>query len=452
VVPPLASDTFDGSSLGSDWTTNAGTWQVANGVLSQTSLDYADPKKATLSVPTSSQDVMITAKVMVNPGSDVSQTRAGVGLSTDANGRGYNMIFYGRNTVAFLNDGVAWGNGYNFDWSVGTWYWFKLERVGDNLYGKVWADGTAEPSDWMFTQTGWGDRTTGSPGLNGGTVQSSASFDDVSIVSSVDATTDPSASTTESGTTTTIVETTRLPDEVSSESGSTTATTVPVVTMGGGSGSTAPVAIPTPPLTPTPSSTLVVVTPTPTSAGSSNTITEESTAEPTVSLVDTTPTDSNSDEPVVATSTTPVTPVSIIPVTTRSTPSPVVTVVPPSTSSVAATTPAPASVSTTTTPTSSTNSSAAPPANDATPAAASSTPSSAFRFMAGMGRNLKSKLASLGGRKYGPKIVVRAMPTGHHLNAAGNRNAIAAKSLGHTGVQTAKRPTPKPIGWPKGHG
>jgi hypothetical protein len=96
--------------------------------------------------------------------------RAGVSLYNDpATGKGYNLLFHNNtSTVQFLDDGVAWGNSYTFSWSVGTWYWFKLAMINGTLYGKVWQDGTSEPANWMFTQSGWTDRTGGAPGLNGG--------------------------------------------------------------------------------------------------------------------------------------------------------------------------------------------------------------------------------------------------------------------------------------------
>ena len=108
--------------------------------------------------------------------------RAGVSLGDDGSGRGYNLLFHkDTNTVQFLYDFTAWGSSYAFAWQVGTWYWFALRQEGGVLYGKVWADGQAEPTSWMFRQDGW-DRRPGSPGLNGGTYSAStASFDDFSV-------------------------------------------------------------------------------------------------------------------------------------------------------------------------------------------------------------------------------------------------------------------------------
>jgi hypothetical protein len=83
--------------------------------------------------------------------------------------------------VQFLHDHVAWGARYAFDWQVGSWYWFALRQEAGVLYGKVWADGQAEPAAWMFRQDGWAPRG-GAPGLNGGTyATATASFDDFQV-------------------------------------------------------------------------------------------------------------------------------------------------------------------------------------------------------------------------------------------------------------------------------
>lgn len=37
--------------------------------------------------------------------------------------------------------------------TVGSWYWLRLRVQGNNLYGKGWADGSTEPTDWMCAVT-----------------------------------------------------------------------------------------------------------------------------------------------------------------------------------------------------------------------------------------------------------------------------------------------------------
>jgi hypothetical protein len=187
-VSNLFADNFDSSSLNSAWSLVGGSWAQSGGVLAQSSTANGDPRKAMVTGLGAVTNVEIIARVRVDSWVNGDYARAGVGLYTNtATGQGYNLVFHGNtNTVQFLDDGVRWGNAYSFSWQVGTWYWFKLEESGGTLYGKVWADGTAEPSSWQFTQSGWSDRNSGgAPALNGGdtsTGSSTASFDAVSVV------------------------------------------------------------------------------------------------------------------------------------------------------------------------------------------------------------------------------------------------------------------------------
>src|SRR5262249_29153269 len=147
-----------------------GSWLQSNGVLAQTGTGNSDPKKALLTDQAYPANLAVAAKVRVDSWAGGDYARAGVSLDQDpSTGRGYNLVFHNNtNTVQFLDEGVAWGNAYAFNWAVGAWYWFKLEALNGTLYGKVWQDGTPEPSNWMFTQAGWADRAGGAPGLNGG--------------------------------------------------------------------------------------------------------------------------------------------------------------------------------------------------------------------------------------------------------------------------------------------
>ncbi|MBY0525425.1 MAG: hypothetical protein K2R98_18610 [Gemmataceae bacterium] len=71
---------------------------------------------------------------------------------------------------------------YDFTWQMGTWYWFQLKMEDGVLYGKVWTDGDAEPTTWLFTQRGWANRSGGAVALNGGSAGSGGSAtDDVAI-------------------------------------------------------------------------------------------------------------------------------------------------------------------------------------------------------------------------------------------------------------------------------
>jgi hypothetical protein len=182
----LFSDNFSGPTLGSAWTTVGGSWSQSGGVLSQTSTASGDPRKAMVTGVSFPADVSITAEVRVDSWTNGDYARAGVGLYTNAAGEGYNLVFHDdTHTVQFLDDHVRWGNSYSFSWTVGTWYWFQLEDQGGVLYGKIWADGTTEPTAWMFTQAGWTDRSpSGAPALNGGDTGvggSTASFANVTV-------------------------------------------------------------------------------------------------------------------------------------------------------------------------------------------------------------------------------------------------------------------------------
>jgi hypothetical protein len=101
----LFTDNFNDNQLSSAWTTLNGALSESNGVLSQTSSEYTDPRKALLSnsgiaFPNNHQ---ITAKVRVDTWTDGSYARAGVGLLTDANGLGYNLVFHANHaTVQFV--------------------------------------------------------------------------------------------------------------------------------------------------------------------------------------------------------------------------------------------------------------------------------------------------------------------------------------------------------------
>lgn len=187
-IPALFSDNFNDNSLGSAWTTYGGTWSESSQILSQTSTGIAVVRKATISNSgvNFGSNHAITAKVRVDSWTDGDYARAGVSLFTNtSDGRGYNLLFHNNHsTVQFLDDMVAWGPSYTFNWSNGTWYWFKLKMENGTLYGKVWQDGTSEPSNWPYSWTRSG--RSGYPALNGGSGDAidgngTASFDDVSV-------------------------------------------------------------------------------------------------------------------------------------------------------------------------------------------------------------------------------------------------------------------------------
>jgi PKD repeat protein len=191
-VPVCFSDDFNDNMLGSAWTTMRGTWTEAGGVLSQTSTASGDPKKAIISNSglNFGSNLTIIAKVRVNSWIDGDMARAGVSLftsTTDGDGRGYNLVFHNNhNTVQWLDDKVMWNPTiYPFAFTNGNWYWFKMKMDSGTLYGRIWPDGTVEPTNWPYTWTRSG--RTGYPALNGGSsngaVNVTVSFDDVLVCS-----------------------------------------------------------------------------------------------------------------------------------------------------------------------------------------------------------------------------------------------------------------------------
>jgi len=186
----LFSDVFDNGSIDAAWTIRGGNWSESGGVFRQISTATGDTKKAIVTDQTYPANLEITAKLRVDSWVDGDYSRAGVGLRTNATtGAGYNLLFHytggTKNKIQFLNDGVAWGNAYDFAWKVGQWYWFKLKIEDGVLSGKVWADGQSEPANWPYVQTGWTDRPSGAPALNGGSSgngNSTVSFDEVTLI------------------------------------------------------------------------------------------------------------------------------------------------------------------------------------------------------------------------------------------------------------------------------
>jgi hypothetical protein len=170
VTDALYADDFSETTLDPTWQTIGGTWSVGSGTLSQTSTASGGSNKLVASNMAFPANLEITAQVEVNSWSGTSPAKAGVGVNNNStSGDGYNLVFSGANTVAFLDDTTnTWGNSYAFTWKTGTSYNFALEIVGSTLYGSVWASGTTQPATWMFNQTGWTDATGASPALDGG--------------------------------------------------------------------------------------------------------------------------------------------------------------------------------------------------------------------------------------------------------------------------------------------
>src|SRR5271157_655937 len=191
------SDSFGGSgsvgstSVGGSWTNpsgDEGQWSQASGTLSQNNASSGAYNKYLLvsSQESLSGNMQITALVQV-ASALTGDAHVGVGLNGDGDGNGYSLVF--RNVgssqyVQILYNGTEVQQA-TYSWSSSSSYYFTLLVMRDpngvaTAYGKVWLDGTAEPSDWTLFWTG-GMLTTGSPFLDGG----SASFQQVFVTTPV---------------------------------------------------------------------------------------------------------------------------------------------------------------------------------------------------------------------------------------------------------------------------
>ncbi|MCL5097486.1 MAG: hypothetical protein M1608_08155, partial [Candidatus Omnitrophica bacterium] len=159
------------NGLSQPWETIGGRWEVRDGCLRQTDPGPDDPKKAIIVTGDAedwSTDVVVTAKLRIDSWEGDSDSRVGICVCSDrGDGHGLNLVFH-RGRLQFLHDFVAWGDGCDFVYETGKWYWMKLSKSGEEICGKAWADSSPEPAEWMITWTDYDDTVTGYPGLNGG--------------------------------------------------------------------------------------------------------------------------------------------------------------------------------------------------------------------------------------------------------------------------------------------
>lgn len=167
-------------------------WEERDGVFSQTSTNQGDPCHAVIADKEYPDILTIQAKVRIDKWADGDGARGGVALRVELPaGEGYNLLFHNNtSTLQFLHDRISWGKSTTFNFEPGKWYWFQLHIDGDGiLHGKVWADGEAEPKNWMLEQNiqelGAPIREKGYPALNGGVGgragQVTISFDEVEV-------------------------------------------------------------------------------------------------------------------------------------------------------------------------------------------------------------------------------------------------------------------------------
>ena len=159
----LFFDDFEDGKIGDVYVLDAPQTHVGNpewveeeGVLKQVSLKSGDETYAIIANDIEfPKMITIQAKVRVDSWVDGDAARCGVGLRLNPDvGRGLSLLFHqDQNRVQFLSDQASWGTQIPFPWEVGKWYWFKFHvDENDDLLGKVWEDGEAEPDDWMMEQ------------------------------------------------------------------------------------------------------------------------------------------------------------------------------------------------------------------------------------------------------------------------------------------------------------
>jgi hypothetical protein len=178
-IPAKASKAFRGTFQSVDsrvWSAQGGAWILdGRGAVLQKDGHPGDLKRFLFLPPLGGGDIQVTVKLRVDSWEFAKDARAGIALAFESqDNRGINFVFHDDELlgphVAFLYDGLTWGNRLAFRWEKGKWYWLKLRTGRSRLLGKVWCDDEDEPSEWLLDQNGWnfGDLKHIHPALNGG--------------------------------------------------------------------------------------------------------------------------------------------------------------------------------------------------------------------------------------------------------------------------------------------
>lgn len=168
-MPVLDADTFVRSNQ-SGWGTASGghTWAATGhastqSIASDEGIISANGGNDTAnqlgSVTSADQELLI--RLTIHNSADI----AGVlGRYTSLNST-YKFLYYTgavhiNKTVSSVSTADI-GTAYTITLTTGTYYWFRFRIKGTSLYGRVWQDGTTEPTTWHVTATDSGLSTGG---------------------------------------------------------------------------------------------------------------------------------------------------------------------------------------------------------------------------------------------------------------------------------------------------
>jgi PKD repeat protein len=177
VVSPayVVQDTFLRSNQ-TGWGTasGGGTWTQESGTASSTSVAGDE---GTISNSSSSDfEILGTATAanangLVRLSIGAANDTAGIILGYQPNGTMNLARFGGSGNLEFMvGQSGSWTvvDNTSVSVSVNTFYWLRFEVQGSNVYLKLWADGTTEPSSWTWSGTSTATITTaGTMGLYG---------------------------------------------------------------------------------------------------------------------------------------------------------------------------------------------------------------------------------------------------------------------------------------------
>jgi PKD repeat protein len=205
VVSPayVVQDTFLRSNQ-TGWGTasGGGTWTQESGTASSTSVAGDE---GTISNSSSSDFEILGSSTAANDNGLVrfsigaANDTAGIILGYQSNGTMNLARFGGGGNLEFMTgESGSWTvvDNTSVSVSVNTFYWLRFEVQGSNVYLKLWADGTTEPSSWTWSGTSTATITTaGTMGLYGWASSGSPVEFDSFSVAAVSGSTGPNNST-----------------------------------------------------------------------------------------------------------------------------------------------------------------------------------------------------------------------------------------------------------------